>query len=415
MAKYDAIIIGAGAAGLVAAKELEPYKLKVLLVDAAPQVGGRLRTDHHNGYTLDHGFQVLLGAYPMVNKHLNVKDLKLKPFRAGALLFNEVQFFKVRDVNREALAYLPMAFSPVGNIFDKFKLAKLRKQVLASSIDDIFDSEDISTIDFLKKRGFSKKIIARFFKPFFGGIFLEQELKTSARQFQFIFKMFAEGDALLPAKGIAEIAFQLKSGLVKTEIRLNTSVQTVENGLLTLEDGEVLEAKQIIIATEPSKLIPQLEEEISWHETLQVYFSGPSGRFCSTFIALNFAEDGLINNIACLSKVQASYAPKGKHLYSISLRKDPHLNEKELSDTLMKELSVLLGAQAEKWELIRSFKIKKALPVVEGVVNERDFEETKVMDGVYLAGDYLLNPSLNAAMLSGELAAKALLLNHTTS
>lgn len=415
MANYDAIIVGAGAAGLVAAKELEAFKLRTLIVDAAPEVGGRLQSDQHNGYILDHGFQVLLSAYPMVKKHLDLKALKVKSFKSGALLFNDGQRIKVQDVNRQPSALLSMAFSGVGSIFDKLKMAKLRKEVLAETVEEIFERKDQSTAAFLKEYGFSKKIIQRFFQPFFGGIFLESRLETSARQFLFVFKMFAEGDAVLPEGGINAVAQQLKQGLKSTDFRLNTKVLKVSEGKVHLEEDESLEAPQIIIATDPQKVMPQLEGTLSWNKTLQVYFEGPAGAFNSRFIALNFKSEGLVNNVACLSAVQSSYAPKGKHLYSVSLKKDPGLSETDLQAKILSELHGLLGSSASAWKMTRSYKVSKALPRIDQVVYERAFEESRVMDGIYIAGDFLLNPSLNAAMLSGESAAKALILNHKGS
>lgn len=412
MAKYDAIIVGAGVAGLVAAKELESYKLKTLILDAAPQVGGRLQSEQYKGFTLDRGFQVLLSAYPMVGKHLDLKALKVRSFASGAFLFNGLKTIKVQDVNRNPGALLGMLFSSVGTISDKLKMARLRKEVMSLKVEEIFEKEDQSTYRYLRSFGFSKKIINRFFKPFFGGIFLEFELNTSARQFLFVFKMFAEGEALLPADGIAAVAEQLKAQLKQSEFRLNCPVKEVVPQKVILDDGEEIEAQQVIVATDPQKLLPQLEGSLDWNQTLQVYFEGPAGAFSKKLISLSFGSDSLINNVACLSAVQPTYAPLGRHLYSISLKRDPGLSESQLTESILKELRPLLEQSAQEWKYIRSFKVQKALPQVDQVVYERPFEESRLMDGIYLAGDFLLNPSLNAAMLSGELAAKALILNH---
>jgi len=81
------IIIGAGAAGLVAAQELERAGHAPLLLDAADRVGGRLRTDEVEGFRLDRGFQVLLTEYPEVKRYLDLGALQLGKFRpCGSLL-----------------------------------------------------------------------------------------------------------------------------------------------------------------------------------------------------------------------------------------------------------------------------------------------------------------------------------------
>ncbi|MCL4161816.1 UNVERIFIED_CONTAM: hypothetical protein GTU68_028503, partial [Idotea baltica] len=46
-------------AGLTAALHLQREGLTVKVLEASDRVGGRIKTDSIDGYTLDHGFQVL--------------------------------------------------------------------------------------------------------------------------------------------------------------------------------------------------------------------------------------------------------------------------------------------------------------------------------------------------------------------
>jgi hypothetical protein len=41
-------------------------------------------------------------------------------------------------------------------------------------------SGDTESEDYLRDFGFSESMIDRFFRPFFGGVFLEKDLRTSA-------------------------------------------------------------------------------------------------------------------------------------------------------------------------------------------------------------------------------------------
>jgi len=65
---FDAIIVGAGLAGLACACDLHEKGLSILVLEASDAVGGRARTDHFDGFVLDRGFQVLLTAYPEAQK-----------------------------------------------------------------------------------------------------------------------------------------------------------------------------------------------------------------------------------------------------------------------------------------------------------------------------------------------------------
>ena len=54
------------------------------------------------------------------------------------------------------------------------------------------------------------------------------------------------------------------------------------------------------------------------------------------------------------------------------------------------------------------YHIPQALPNLSNLQNEIPPSETRLTSNIFLAGDVQLNGSLNAAMLSGELAAEAI-------
>ena len=84
-------IIGAGVSGLVAAINLEKAGIKTDVYEATDRVGGRVKTDYIDGLTLDHGFQVMLTAYPATQKYLDYSLLQLVNFLPGAVLFEDGQ------------------------------------------------------------------------------------------------------------------------------------------------------------------------------------------------------------------------------------------------------------------------------------------------------------------------------------
>ena len=81
------MVVGAGIAGLTAAKILIENNKEVLLVEKSNSVGGRVKTYMYEGFLLDHGFQVLLTAYPEVHNQLDLSSLNLKSFEPGATIF----------------------------------------------------------------------------------------------------------------------------------------------------------------------------------------------------------------------------------------------------------------------------------------------------------------------------------------
>jgi len=116
---------------------------------------------------------------------------------------------------------------------------KLNSTLKKKSLSEIFSDKEQSTLSYLCDFGFSSEIINDFFKPFFSGIFLETKLETSSRMFEFVFKMFGEGSAAIPRKGMEAIPKQLSQKLKQTTIKFNTKVATIEGEEITVDTPKI--------------------------------------------------------------------------------------------------------------------------------------------------------------------------------
>lgn len=404
-------IVGAGISGLVAAYELERAGYSPIILEASDGVGGRVRTDEFKGYLLDRGFQVLLTAYPEAQRYLDYETLNLKRFNPGAIILRPGNSFSIHDPLRNPLKLLNMVFSSVGTFLDKIKTFRLTKSLERKSLEEIFAEPTQTTIQFLQDYGFSEKIIDNFFKPFFKGIFLENDLNTSSRMFKFVFKMFALGHAAIPEKGMQQIAEQLKNKLTKSQLILNSPVKKIDGKTLHLSSGGEVKANRIIVATRPDKLIPQLSGQLGpWRKVINIYFSLSHSFIAQPMIALVPDEQFLINNLVFLTDVSKAYANNGRALLSVSITKPVEANDK-LEKLVAIELEALTGIKEEYFEHIKTYTIHEALPQVDDLAGSLPPGNTKVADGVFLSGDFLLNGSINAAMTAGRKAAEAVILS----
>jgi phytoene dehydrogenase-like protein len=403
----DVIIIGAGISGLTAAIYLHRQGKKVQLLEATDRAGGRIKTDHHNGFLLDRGFQVLLTAYPECKELLDYNKLNLKRFLPGATVLYDGGQFEIADPLRRPSATFATAFAPVGTIKDKINTLFLKTRLLKSSIPDIFKQKEQTTLQQLSDYGFSPKMIARFYAPFFSGIFLENDLSTSSRMFNFVMKMFSEGDAAVPALGMEEIPKQLVTQLPENTIRYNTKVTAIKGNTITTNNG-IFTAPTIIIATEAtgfaSGYIPP--QNTRSHQVTNVYFEANEAPTHKAVVILNASGNKKwANNLTVMTAVSPHYAPKGKVLLSVSYNGIPDIDDETLAENMKQESKQWYGKQTDSWKMLKAYRIAYALPDLPTVTNEASDNEMQLAENLFICGDHLLNGSINAAMKSGRLVA----------
>jgi phytoene dehydrogenase-like protein len=407
--KSTAIIIGGGLAGLSAARQLHAQGIDFKLFEATERIGGRVKTEVVNGFRLDRGFQVLLTEYPEAKRWLDYKKLALKSFTPGALLLLPGgKKSHIGDPLRDFSSLLPTLFSSTGNLMDKLRILKLKTRLAKLTIEEIFQQKEKTTLEALSgDYGFSNQMIEQFFTPFFAGIFLEKKLTTSRRMFDFVFKMFGEADTAIPNLGMEEIPKLLAQPLPENLITTNARVLKIENQTVYLEDGSAFSAPNIIVATEATSFVKELERvKTRYQSTTHLHFIAEIPPLKKPIIALNTNKERLANNICTISQVASGYAPVNKSLVSISVVGKSDFSKKEIVKAIRSELKTWFGKAVEDWEHLDTKVIEYALPNQSNVHHEISKQDFKIRKGLYLCGDFQLNGSINAAMKSGREVAE---------
>jgi protoporphyrinogen oxidase len=354
----------------------------------------------------------MLTAYPELMKMLDYDSLGLKHFFPGALIRYNDKTHVFADPFRKPTVALASFFAPIANMGDRLKILAIRNRTRRLSIEQIFRQKEQPTIDYLREWNFSEKMIHSFFKPFFGGIFLEENLQTSSRMFEFVFKMFSQGYAALPAEGIEAIPKQLAERLEKDSLSLNTKVVSVKPNEVILENGEVIATRAILIATQAESITQMLDYQPVKLETNSVkclYFSTDRPPFTRPFIMLNGENTGYINNICVPSVINPSYAPAGRHLISVSIIKDTsHLEEEELLLEVKRELRQWFKKEIRFWDFLKMYDIPQALPQKPEINLLNKNEIQPIQEGIYLAGDHLQHASIQGAMESARIVTNAI-------
>ena len=406
----NVLIVGGGLAGLACAVRLHDEGARPWIFEAGDALGGRVRTDVVEGFLLDRGFQVYLDAYPEAGILLDKTSLDLRRFKPGALVYRGGRMRRVMDVFRDPRHLLTSAFAPIGSISDKLRVALLKWRLSRASVEEISAHEDMTTEKYLQRAGFSSRMIDVFFRSFYGGIFLERELRTSSRMFEFTFKMFSQGSATLPARGMAEIPRQLSSRLPDGTIRLNERVVEIRAGGITLESGEHIAGDAVVVATDATaaaRLIPGTASAgPAWRSVTCLYFAADHSPLREAIIVLNGTGSGLVNNVCVPSDVSPAYAPAGQALISVSLLGMPE--PADLEAQVLEELEAWFGSDVQKWRHLRTVRIERALPEQEPGVGLAGPGFRKHA-GILICGDHLWSASIEGAIISGLRTADAIL------
>ena len=396
-------IVGAGLAGLAAGVELHLAGHEVELHEAADGVGGRVRTDVVDGYRLDRGFQILLDAYPEAQAVLDYDALDLRAFTPGASIRVDGAFHRLADPIRDPRSLLATARAPIGSAFDKARILAFRIAVSRGSIDDLWDGIGTTTITRFEQAGFSESMIDRFLRPLFAGITLDPELHGSSQVAEFVFRMLASGNAVVPATGMGAISEQLGGNLPDAALHLNSPVVAVTNETITLAGGEVVTADHVIVATGATAAADLTGcHDPGWSGVTSLWLSADEAPIDEPILVLN--GDGVtpVNSLAVMSNVSDAYAPAGKALIVVSC---PSLDI-DLAGLMRSELRDWFGPVVDSWEDLRVDRIERAqprqLPGHDARPSLRDDA------GVWLAGDHRRDASINGAIGSGRAVAAAI-------
>jgi phytoene dehydrogenase-like protein len=407
MQKTDVVIVGAGLAGLTCALRLQQAGRSCLVFEASDAVGGRVRTDRVDGFQLDRGFQVLLTAYPECRRMLDYDALQLRNFLPGAIIRQEGKFHRLADPWRQPSRALESLMSPGATLADKIRVAILRFSLRSKEVDDLFAGEEKTTLEKLRESGFSERIIASFFRPFLGGVFLDPQLETSSRMFEFVFKMFSEGDVAVPERGMQAIPESMAAALDADAVRLNTRVERVAKGGCHLTTGEEIRANAVVVATDGTDGAQWLRglPELRWRSTACFYFDAAEPPFEDPILMLDGDGRGPANSVTVMSQVAPSYAPLGRSLVSVSVIDANDADMDDLERGVRDQLKDWFGAVVDDWRAVRHYKIPRSLPVAGPV---KDAPAT-IIDGVFACGDHLESASIQGAMVSGRKAAEAVI------
>lgn len=405
MTDADVIVVGAGLAGLAAARRITEAGKTAVVLEASDAVGGRIRTDVIGGIRMDRGFQLFNPAYPQAQRVLDFDQLDLRPFVAGAAISRGSTLHRVADPRREPRATLASAIAPVGSPIGTAAFAAYAIRCATSPMRHLLAREDITAREALRRAGVTATVMERLVVPFLSGVFLEDTLNTSRYFLDMVLRSFVNGTPSVPALGMQQIPEQLAAGL---DVRLNEAVTNIHETTVTTTMG-TYSARAIVVATDAqtaAHFIPALGVTGVHHVTTW-YHLVPDDQVLTwnrPWLVIDAQHRGPLVNSVVLTHAAPEYAP-GKTLVSSSALGLRTITEDE--HAARAHAAILYGVDTRAWELVGTYAVRNALPAMRVPFDVR--KPVQINPSLFVAGDHRDTASIQGALVSGRRTGDAVL------
>jgi phytoene dehydrogenase-like protein len=417
-ATCEVAIVGAGLAGLSAARELAIHGVDVRVFDSADGVGGRVRSDVVDGFTLDRGFQLYNPAYPEAARVLDHEALELRALVRGMDIVRNGRrgrsVLHVGDPRSPSNWHLSALSPKAGTITGKAKFANYARQAAKLRGGEFDQRPDEPAQVALARAGIDSTMIDHVIKPFLSGVFLEPHLMTSRRFMDAVLASFVKGTPSVPAAGMQAIPDQLHQALPEGTVQLNSAVHTVGSDHIATDDGTV-RAEVVIVATDAPhaasllasagvdiELNTRANSVTTWYHAVPAASLAEPLAGGRSVLSVNSDNTGRVINTVPLSYAVPSYSPPDAILVSTSALGVDDSTDAGLQ--ILRELAFLYGTDTSTWDLIAAYPIPYALPSMRGPLT---IGSAHPQGPVVLAGDHRATASIQGAMVSGRRAADA--------
>lgn len=398
----DVVVVGAGIAGLVCARDLQCAGLDVLVLEADDEVGGRIRTDRIDGMLLDRGFQLLNPGYPRAQTDLDLNALDLRTFEAGAVIARGASRAVLADPRRSPRDFLATAGTTIGTFGQRVRLAMWIAEIGFGPAHRIKHRPDRPFIDELHRRGIDGDLVDAVLRPFLSGTLADGELATSRRFAELVVRSFVKGTPGVPARGMQAIPEQVAAGLADATVRCGQRVSSIAAGVVTTANAQVT-ARAVVLAAGPDASAGLVGADLgATHALTTVYHLAPASPAERVMLHLDGDRRGPIVNTAVMTDAAPSYAPGRTLVASSILGADDSVGTERV---VRAQLAHIYGVDTAGWEHVRTYAIPHALPAAPAGTPLR--RPVRAGDGRYLCGDFRDTASIQGALVSGHRAAAA--------
>ena len=432
------IVVGGGWAGLAAAVNLSQQNINVTLLESAKQLGGRARSIESNGWHIDNGQHLMLGAYREILKLLGTLKIRERDVLKRNLLTLDIRSIngggvKLQVPNVAAPIHLLWALMRAKGL-DLHERGTALRMCLRLARKNFQIDEDQALEKWLKQNGQSKNLIKYLWEPLCLAS-LNTPIKNASTQVfvRVLHDSFAQeredSDLLffLPAlndflPSHAKNHIESQNGEIIHNTRVSDLLVKGDAIKGVIANDQIYHADHVILATPPwvtakllapyaaTKEISSKLEKFAYNPICTVYLQYPSEtRLDSDMFGMvdsigQWVFDRRLNNQPGLMSVVIS--GPGKHM---------EVSNESLAETIKEELAALNPSwpQATDWRIIRE---KRATFDCHANINQQRPTAKTPLNGLWIAGDFVdtgYPATLEGAVRSGVTCAEEI--KHSSS